>query len=112
MCGGIYLDFLDSRRYFQICKLFRGIHIFEDFFGIFYEILRDFGLICPSGNPNPLMKNIKFALQDVHTSLTETYGIPVWASFVIFGIIVILLGLLLGMVSAGIYFQETRLFLR
>ena len=31
--------------------------------------------------------------------MTEKYGIPVWASFVIFGAIVVLLGLLLGMVS-------------
>ena len=31
--------------------------------------------------------------------MTEKYGVPVWASFVLFGVIVVLLGLLLGMVS-------------
>eukprot|EP00112_Aurelia_sp_Birch-Aquarium-sp1_P020643 Seg5373.3 transcript_id=Seg5373.3/GoldUCD/mRNA.D3Y31 product="Thioredoxin-related transmembrane protein 1" protein_id=Seg5373.3/GoldUCD/D3Y31 len=45
---------------------------------------------------------VSMKLKDVHTSLTETYGIPVWASFVIFGIIVILLGLLLGMLMVFI----------
>ena len=30
--------------------------------------------------------------------MTEKYGVPVWASFVLFGVIVVLLGLLLGMV--------------
>ena len=35
--------------------------------------------------------------------MTEKYGVPVWASFVLFGVVVILLGLLLGMVKFALF---------
>ena len=38
-------------------------------------------------------------LQDVHELLTVTYGLPVWASYTIFGVTTVLLGILLGVVS-------------
>ena len=38
-------------------------------------------------------------LQDVHELLTVTYGLPVWASYTIFGVSTVLLGILLGVVS-------------
>ena len=40
-----------------------------------------------------------FFCQDVHELLTVTYGLPVWASYTIFGVATVLTGLLLGMVS-------------
>lgn len=38
-------------------------------------------------------------LQDVHTVMTNEYGIPVWGSYIIFALATILLGLLIGLVS-------------
>jgi len=47
-----------------------------------------------------ISKLFRFSMQlkDLHTYVTEKYGVPVWASFVLFGVVVILLGLLLGMI--------------
>ena len=38
-------------------------------------------------------------LQDLHELLTVTYGLPVWASYTIFGVSTVLIGILLGVVS-------------
>ena len=38
-------------------------------------------------------------LQDLHELLTVTYGLPVWASYIIFGVSTVLVGILLGVVS-------------
>jgi len=35
----------------------------------------------------------------MHASMTDDYGIPVWGSYLIFAIVTIVLGLLLGLVS-------------
>ena len=40
--------------------------------------------------------------QDLHELFTVTYGLPVWASYTIFGVATVLTGLLLGMVSCFI----------
>jgi len=40
-----------------------------------------------------------FLTQDMHASMTDDYGIPVWGSYLIFAIVTIVLGLLLGLVS-------------
>ena len=37
--------------------------------------------------------------QDLHELLTVTYGLPVWASYTIFGVSTVLIGILLGVVS-------------
>ena len=42
-------------------------------------------------------------LQNVHTSMTEEYGIPVWGSYGIFAVATIIVGLLLGVVSGRVY---------
>ncbi|XP_046859289.1 thioredoxin-related transmembrane protein 1-like [Xenia sp. Carnegie-2017] len=36
--------------------------------------------------------------RDIHIALTEGYGLPAWASFVIFGVVTIIIGLLFGMI--------------
>ena len=48
-----------------------------------------------------LIKNLSILslLQDLHELLTVTYGLPVWASYTIFGVSTVLLGILLGVVS-------------
>lgn len=38
-------------------------------------------------------------IQQIHTYLTNTLGIPSWGSYVIFAIVTLFLGLLLGLVS-------------
>jgi hypothetical protein len=42
-------------------------------------------------------------LQDVHTVMTNEYGIPVWGSYIIFAVATILLGLLIGLVSNHVF---------
>lgn len=41
---------------------------------------------------------ILLALQNVHTSMTEVYGVPVWGSYTIFAVATIVVGLILGVV--------------
>lgn len=50
---------------------------------------------------------VSMQLKDLHTSLTDAYGIPVWASFVIFGVVIIVFGLVLGM---GMVFLSDYIF--
>lgn len=40
-----------------------------------------------------------YPIQQIHTYLTNTLGIPSWGSYVIFAIVTLFLGLLLGLVS-------------
>lgn len=47
-------------------------------------------------------------LQDVHELLTVTYGLPVWASYTIFGVSTVLLGILLGVVS---FYEPSQIWL-
>ena len=47
--------------------------------------------------------------QDLHELLTVTYGLPVWASYAIFGVATVLTGLLLGMVSSFIGLNNNKL---
>ena len=41
--------------------------------------------------------------QDLHELITVTYGLPDWASYTIFGLVTVLTGLFLGMVSCPIF---------
>ncbi|KAK3707093.1 hypothetical protein QZH41_004166 [Actinostola sp. cb2023] len=47
---------------------------------------------------------------DIHDHLTTTYGLPIWASFAIFGVVTVMAGLLLGVVTvyATDYFFDRR----
>ena len=40
-------------------------------------------------------------LQNMHELLTGTYGVPVWGSYTIFGVLTVATGLLLGVVSGN-----------
>ena len=42
------------------------------------------------------------ALRSVHNSLVEDYGIPYWGSYIVFALATILVGAILGLVSAQI----------
>jgi len=46
-------------------------------------------------------------LQDMHASMTEDYGIPVWGSYLVFAIATIIIGLLLGLVSLKLVLYNT-----
>ena len=39
------------------------------------------------------------SFQDLHESLSKVYGVPGWASLLLMGLLLIIAGLLLGMVS-------------
>ena len=45
---------------------------------------------------------IVLCMQDTHELLTVTYGLPVWASYAIFGVLTVLVGILLGVVSCSL----------
>ena len=45
---------------------------------------------------------ISMALRSVHNSLVEDYGIPYWGSYIVFALATILVGAILGLVSAQI----------
>jgi hypothetical protein len=40
------------------------------------------------------------SFQTVHTYLMETYGLPIWGSYIIFALFTIVLGALLGLVNS------------
>lgn len=44
--------------------------------------------------------NIVLVLQQCHTYLTDQVGIPVWGSYIIFGLVTLLSGLTLGLVRS------------
>lgn len=44
-----------------------------------------------------LMFKLSVLLKNVHELLTLTYGVPVWGSYTIFGVVVVATGILLGM---------------
>ena len=46
------------------------------------------------------------SLQNIHTALTESYGLPAWGSYVIFGVATVLTGLILGMVGISLMVDE------
>lgn len=50
---------------------------------------------------NMLLDNTLFfhSCQTVHTYLMETYGLPIWGSYIIFALFTIVLGALLGLVN-------------
>ena len=39
------------------------------------------------------------ALQNLHNTVTELYGVPVWGSYLLFAVITLAVGLVLGLVS-------------
>lgn len=43
--------------------------------------------------------NLLSVLQRCHNYMTDSLGIPVWGSYVIFGLVTLFLGLALGLVS-------------
>lgn len=44
-----------------------------------------------------LMFKLSVLLKNMHELLTLTYGVPVWGSYTIFGVVVVATGILLGM---------------
>lgn len=54
-----------------------------------------------------LIFKLSVLMKDVHELLTVTYGLPVWASYTIFGVSTVLLGILLGV---GIVFLSDCIF--
>ena len=55
-------------------------------------------VVCSKYNISTESKFYLFSVQNIHTALTESYGLPAWASYVIFGVATVLTGLILGMV--------------
>lgn len=62
-----------------------------------------------------LIFKLSVLLKDLHELLTVTYGLPVWASYTIFGVSTVLIGILLGVGIVflsdcifGIPFQSTK----
>ncbi|XP_065655781.1 thioredoxin-related transmembrane protein 1 isoform X2 [Hydra vulgaris] len=71
-------------------------------------------------NPNSFLMNamskvfgLSVKLKDFHSTLNDEYNIPSWISFLLFGLIVIILGLLLGValviLSDWVYPPETNI---
>lgn len=54
-----------------------------------------------------LIFKLSVLLKDLHELLTVTYGLPVWASYTIFGVSTVLIGILLGV---GIVFLSDCIF--
>ncbi|XP_065052168.1 thioredoxin-related transmembrane protein 1-like [Rhopilema esculentum] len=81
----------------------RALEEFQEF--ITKEKWKDIEPVSEWKSPNSFIMSaisrlfgMSMELKNLHTSITETYGIPVWASFVLFGIFVVALGLILGLV--------------
>lgn len=46
------------------------------------------------------LKSVLYSPQQIHTYLTDSLGIPAWGSYIIFALVTLFTGLLLGLVSA------------